>query len=113
MWFLCVFYHRLLDYRKAEVESLAELFGGPFGENGDAKAKLEWRLPLHHHPDSPFHFVNLPSDDLARRIATRSQPFPSSFVDLSFLYKIDELGPSFFHLIFVSFLCRYTGEGDV
>lgn len=72
MWYLCVFYHRLLDYRKAEVESLAELFR----ENGDHKGeKLEWKLPLHHHPDSPFHFVNLSSDDLARNIANRSQPF--------------------------------------
>ncbi|XP_031744564.1 tRNA (guanine(10)-N2)-methyltransferase homolog isoform X5 [Cucumis sativus] len=69
MWYLCVFYHRLLDYRKAEVESLAELFG----ENGDHKGKkLEWKLPLHHHPDSPFHFVDLSSDDIARNIANRS-----------------------------------------
>ncbi|KAK0591191.1 hypothetical protein LWI29_036708 [Acer saccharum] len=65
MWYLCMFFHRLLDYRKAEVESLAELFGYV----GDA---LEWQLPQHHHPDSPFHFVNLPSEDLARTIANRS-----------------------------------------
>uniref|UniRef100_A0A2P2KHB1 tRNA (guanine(10)-N(2))-methyltransferase n=3 Tax=Rhizophora mucronata TaxID=61149 RepID=A0A2P2KHB1_RHIMU len=64
MWYLCVFYHRLLDYRKPEVESLAELFGG--------LDSLEWRLPLLHHPDSPFHFVNLPSEDVARCIANRS-----------------------------------------
>lgn len=69
MWFLCVFYHRLLDYRKPEVESLAELFGALESANQDS---LEWRLPLHHHPDSPFHFVNLPSEDIARNIANRS-----------------------------------------
>ncbi|KAL5787677.1 hypothetical protein ACOSP7_004626 [Xanthoceras sorbifolium] len=65
MWYLCMFYHRLLDYRKAEVESLAEVFVG----TGDG---LEWRLPQHHHPDSPFHFVHLPSEDVARSIANRS-----------------------------------------
>lgn len=67
MWYLCVFYHRLLDYRKAEVESLAHLFG--VLEDGSA---LQWKLPQHHHPDSPFHFVYLPSEDVARNIANRS-----------------------------------------
>ncbi|XP_015875206.2 uncharacterized protein LOC107412023 [Ziziphus jujuba] len=73
MWYLCVFYHRLLDYRKAEVDSLAHLFGA-FGTEDPHNQNhcLEWRLPLHHHPDSPFHFVNLPSEDLARKIANRS-----------------------------------------
>ncbi|KAK4401915.1 tRNA (guanine(10)-N2)-methyltransferase [Sesamum angolense] len=33
---------------------------------------LEWRLPDDHHPDSPFHFVNLPSEEMARDIAGRS-----------------------------------------
>ena len=68
MWYLCVFYHRLLDYRKAEVESLAHLFG--VLEDGSA---LQWKLPQHHHPDSPFHFVYLPSEDVARNIANRSK----------------------------------------
>ncbi|KAE9446940.1 hypothetical protein C3L33_21173, partial [Rhododendron williamsianum] len=80
MWYLCVFYHRLLDYRKPEVESLAELFGlfnsreSESGrENGNPEKKcLQWRLPQYHHPDSPFHFVDLPSDDIARKIANRS-----------------------------------------
>ncbi|KAI9071479.1 hypothetical protein K1719_046556 [Acacia pycnantha] len=77
MWYLCVFYHRLLDYRKPEVESLAELFGA-FGENQNddefcsQNKSLLWRLPLHHHQDSPFHFVDLPSEDVARNIANRS-----------------------------------------
>jgi tRNA (guanine10-N2)-methyltransferase len=69
MWYLCAFYHRLLDYRKAEVESLAELFGA----RGDDRS-LEWRLPEQHHPDTPFHFVNLPSEAAARDIANRSTP---------------------------------------
>lgn len=80
MWYLCVFYHRLLDFRKPEVESLAELFGAFSKEeptnNGDLKSfgsnSLEWKLPEHHHPDSPFHLVNLPSEEIARNVANRS-----------------------------------------
>lgn len=73
MWYLCVFFHRLLDYRKPEVESLAELYGA-FGDSDgvDGHGSLEWKLPQHHHPDSPFHFVNLPSEVVARQIANRS-----------------------------------------
>ncbi|KAL0384519.1 UNVERIFIED_CONTAM: tRNA (guanine(10)-N2)-methyltransferase [Sesamum radiatum] len=67
MWYLCVFFHRLLEYRKAEFESLAGLFEGCSGAT-----TLEWRLPEDHHPDSPFHFVNLPSEEMARDIAGRS-----------------------------------------
>lgn len=75
MWFLCVFFHRLLDYRRPEVESLAELFGAfeQAEEGGPSLPRsLEWKLPENHHIDSPFHFVNLPSEDVARNIARRS-----------------------------------------
>uniref|UniRef100_A0A0D6R2X9 tRNA (guanine(10)-N(2))-methyltransferase n=1 Tax=Araucaria cunninghamii TaxID=56994 RepID=A0A0D6R2X9_ARACU len=64
MWYLCYFYHRLLDYRRPEVEALAKLFGG--------LAQLDWKLPSNHHQDSPFHFVWLPSEKVALQIATRS-----------------------------------------
>lgn len=46
------------------MESLAEMFG--------VFSSLEWRLPENQHPDSPFHLVNLPSEDIARNIANRS-----------------------------------------
>ncbi|KAH0434501.1 hypothetical protein IEQ34_026805 [Dendrobium chrysotoxum] len=75
MWFLCVFFHRLLDYRRPEVESLAELFGvfEPMEDGSPVRpGSLEWKLPQNHHVDSPFHFVNLPSEDVARNIARRS-----------------------------------------
>ncbi|KAI3846065.1 hypothetical protein MKX03_029097 [Papaver bracteatum] len=71
MWYLCVFFHRLLDYRKAEVEALAKLFGAFEGEE-ECFHSLEWKLPLHHHPDCPYHFVNLPSEQIASNIAKRS-----------------------------------------
>lgn len=71
MWYLCVFFHRLLDYRRPEVEALAELFGA-FEQDGTDSKSLEWKLPELHHPDSPFHFVNLPSEDIARNVANRS-----------------------------------------
>jgi len=64
MWFLCYFYHRLLDYRRPEVAALAKLFGGD--------AELQWKLPLNHHEDSPFHFIWLPSEEIASKIANRS-----------------------------------------
>ncbi|AQK71729.1 uncharacterized protein LOC100280406 [Zea mays] len=68
MWYLCVFYHRLLDYRRPEVESLAELFAGP-----GARESVEWRMPENHHVDSPFHLVRLPGDErLAAQVANRS-----------------------------------------
>ncbi|CAI0375706.1 unnamed protein product [Linum tenue] len=67
MWYLCVFFHRLLDYRRPEVEALAELF-----QPNKSNEPLKWRVPEDHHPDSPFHFVNLSSDDVARDIANRS-----------------------------------------
>ena len=69
MWYLCVFYHRLLDYRRPEVESLAELFAGP----GSGES-VEWRMPENHHEDSPFHLVRLPGDErLAAQVANRSK----------------------------------------
>ncbi|KAG5581010.1 hypothetical protein H5410_051637 [Solanum commersonii] len=71
MWYLCVFYHRLLDYRKPEVESLADLFSKGLTDL-QCNGSLEWKLPKHHHPDSPFHFVNLPSEEIARSVANRS-----------------------------------------
>lgn len=80
MWFLCVFYHRLLDYRKPEVESLADLFGAFDKEAEPENKSLEWRLPENHHPDSPFHFVNLPSEEIARQIANRSEPSLTSVI---------------------------------
>ncbi|WVZ23610.1 hypothetical protein V8G54_002154 [Vigna mungo] len=73
MWYLCVFFHRLLDYRKPEVESLAQLFGAiEDPQNDDVPFQLQWKLPPHYHTDSPFHFVNLPSEQLAHDIAKRS-----------------------------------------
>ncbi|KAJ3675521.1 hypothetical protein LUZ60_004563 [Juncus effusus] len=77
MWYLCVFYHRLLDYRRPEVESLAQLFSQEEeiehgAEPSFSSSVVEWRLPDKHHMDSPFHFVSLPSEDIARKIAKRS-----------------------------------------
>lgn len=70
MWYLCVFYHRLLDYRRPEFESLTQLFGEP---SSSSDVSLEWKIPKHHHPDSPFHFVNISSEDVARKVANRSK----------------------------------------
>ncbi|KAI3921799.1 hypothetical protein MKX01_005488 [Papaver californicum] len=71
MWYLCVFFHRLLDYRKSEVEALAKLFGA-FESEEESFHSLEWKFPQHHHPDCPYHFVNLPSEQTASNVAKRS-----------------------------------------
>ncbi|KAK4801352.1 hypothetical protein SAY86_021839 [Trapa natans] len=86
MWYLCVFYHRLLDYRKPEVESLAELFGA-FHDHKEGR-HLEWKQPEDHHPDSPFHFVNLSSEQVARDIASRS-------ILVKGIYELWGEGPTF------------------
>lgn len=74
MLYLCYFLHRLLDYRLPEVEALAKLFlPRQHQANGGAHDDgALWKQPLHHHPDSPFHFLNLPSEDIARSIVSRS-----------------------------------------
>lgn len=102
MWFLCVFYHRLLDYRRPEVESLAELsgaFGGDSGgEESPSTRSLEWKLPENHHIDSPFHFVSLPSEEIARNIANRSKALAFLLSMVQFLIDLAysmEFGRSF------------------
>ena len=53
-----------------------ESTGGVAG-NGDGQASqvslLRWRKPEGDHVDSPFFYVDLPSDDVARAIASRSE----------------------------------------
>eukprot|EP01018_Ginkgo_biloba_P009575 Gb_28989 [translate_table: standard] len=51
----------LLSTKRFIEEDLANLFGG--GE------QLQWKLS---HPDSPFHFIWLPSKQIATNIANRS-----------------------------------------
>lgn len=120
MWYLCVFFHRLLEYRKAEFESLAGLFDGCSGAT-----TLEWRLPEDHHPDSPFHYVNLPSEEMARNIANRSKYLClnkltflyeytcKSFLNSNMCLLLLVIG---FYLDFSLFwieLCRYSCEGNI
>ena len=89
MWYLCVFFHRLLDYRKPEVEALAELFGAfPDHNNGDTRI-LQWKLPDNFHNDCPFHFVNLPSEEIACKIAKRSELFFFLILSCSFLVSLN------------------------
>ncbi|KAI3947417.1 hypothetical protein MKW92_028957 [Papaver armeniacum] len=68
MWYLCVFFHRLLDYRKSsDLRSTPSYFVLFF-----ILVYIRWKLPLHHHPDCPYHFVSLPSEQIASNIAKRS-----------------------------------------
>lgn len=61
MRYLCVFFQRLLDYRKPEVEAFEDHYNG---EN--QILNLEWRLPENFHPDCAFLLVNLPLGEIAR-----------------------------------------------
>eukprot|EP00850_Spirogloea_muscicola_P008336 SM000044S15983 [mRNA] locus=s44:346557:354690:- [translate_table: standard] len=71
MWFLCYFVHRHLDFRVPELEALARLAG--------ALPPLCHRLPDGDHPDSPFCFVDLPSEAAAVAIAARSMLIKAFF----------------------------------
>ncbi|GBG83500.1 hypothetical protein CBR_g37214 [Chara braunii] len=88
MWYLCYFIHRHLDFRIAEVESLARIAGccssvddsnprspppppPPSPPSPPPSPRLAWRLPDGDHPDSPFWFVDLPSNDAALAIVRR------------------------------------------
>jgi tRNA (guanine10-N2)-methyltransferase len=71
MWYMCYFLHRLLDYRVPEVEALAKLHG--YSEGEKPGQGLQWKQAPQHHPDSPFHFVYLPNEDIAHKIATQSK----------------------------------------
>lgn len=53
------------------MEALARLFLPPQAADVEGHGAL-WKQPPHHHPDSPFYFLNLPSEEIARAIVSRS-----------------------------------------
>ena len=63
-WYLAYFMHRHLDFRRQELQALADLHGC-----GDT---VRWRKPFGDIEHSPLWYVWLPSDALASRIAERS-----------------------------------------
>lgn len=71
MWYLCYFLHRLLDYRLPEIEALAKLHG--YSDGDKVGQGLQWKQAPDHHPDSPFYYVNLPNEGIARKVATQSK----------------------------------------
>eukprot|EP00884_Botryococcus_braunii_P007411 jgi/Botrbrau1/16671/Bobra.0068s0087.1 len=67
--YLCYFYHRHLDFRIPEVESLAEMAGVCSTSKGHS---LCWRKPHEGIEMAPMWYLRLPSEDAARFIAERS-----------------------------------------
>ncbi len=67
--FLCYFMHRLLDFRHAEIASIASLGGSnsPTESNG-----VSFDQPCGGSYLSPFWYVWLPSEDSAKTVAKRS-----------------------------------------
>jgi tRNA (guanine10-N2)-methyltransferase len=59
--FLCYFFHTRVEFRLAELESLARLFNYPVHYNKEE-----------HDPDRPFLTVTLPSEKAAADIASRA-----------------------------------------
>lgn len=58
------FMHRHLDFRKQELQALADLHGV-----GDT---VQWRSPFGDIEHSPLHYVWLPNDEVASKIVERS-----------------------------------------
>ncbi len=67
--FLCYFMHRLLDFRHAEIDSIASLSRSesPIDSNG-----VFFDEPCGGSYLSPFWYVWLPSEDSAKTVAKRS-----------------------------------------
>ena len=66
--YLCYFMHRLLDFRHPEIRSLAALLDS---DNADFHS-ISFQSPCGGSYLSPFWYVRLPSETLARSIAQRS-----------------------------------------
>ena len=63
--YLAYFMHRHLDFRLAEADSLLEALGLP-------PAPGRWRQPYGGQRYSPFWYLTLPSDEVARRLTQKS-----------------------------------------
>ena len=63
--YLLVFPHRLLDFRIPELESVAELAGCKPGE-------LKLLEPFGGEPLAPYWYMTVPSEDIAKKIASRA-----------------------------------------
>ncbi len=62
--YLTQFVHRLLDYRRPELESLAEMASCRTEE-------LRWRMPAGDVEESPFWYMTLPSEETVQQIGKR------------------------------------------
>ncbi len=67
--FLCYFMHRLLDFRHAEIESIASLNGSNSSTESNG---VSFDEPCGGSYLSPFWYVWLPSEDSAKTVAKRS-----------------------------------------
>ncbi|KAK3260705.1 hypothetical protein CYMTET_30355 [Cymbomonas tetramitiformis] len=64
MWYLCYFLHRHLDFRRQEVQALADTCG--------CGKEIEWRIPVAGNEDSPFWYINIPMESQAVSIGRRA-----------------------------------------
>ncbi len=65
-WYLVQFLHRLLDFRRPDVESVARMVGCPPEE-------IKWRMPFGNEELSPFWYLRLPGGDaMVQKVAERT-----------------------------------------
>lgn len=62
--YLAFFIHRLLDFRRPELESVANSVGCK-------DEQLQWRAPAGDVEHSPFWYLTLPSEDVAVEVSKR------------------------------------------
>ena len=63
-WYLCYFLHRHLDFRREELQALADMAG--------CGADIKWREPHGGVDHSPFWRVYIPTEELAVEVCRRS-----------------------------------------
>lgn len=67
--YLCYFMHRLLDFRHPEMRSLVSLLDR---QDGSTTCNVAFEPPRGGSYLSPFWYVRLPSETVARSVAQRS-----------------------------------------
>ena len=67
--YLCYFMHRLLDFRHPEIRSLVSLLNS---QTDPRSGDVAFELPCGGSYLSPFWYVRLPSETLAKSVAQRS-----------------------------------------
>ena len=86
--YLAYFMHRHLDFRLAEVDSLMEGLGLP-------SVPSRWREPYGGQQYSPFWYLTVPSDEVARQLMQKSILLKASLQELLCVLRVP-LNPAWY-----------------